>query len=186
MSNLQDFRFFLTLLYRPRRTMRELASNGRGHSAACLVAALFGVFCSLRLQHGLMEGSSGLFLYIPAGVACGVAVMFFLAMLVRNFGRWFGGQAELRVVRTAVGLGLSPWTILTALLCATLFSGLDAAVVSALLPFFFVIFLYGYVLLLLTTMAALGLSAFRATLTLAISMAVAFFIIATAARLFIP
>ena len=177
--------YLLALWYRPGTTIRELAAGGRGHAAACVVAALLGGFLSLRLRFGTGGEPAWLLLYFSAGLAGGMAGLFFLALLVRNFGRWFGGQAELRTVRTALGLGLLPWTLLSGLLLAALYSGVDAAAATALLPVFFAVFLYGYVLLLLTTMAALGLGAIRATLTLAISSVVAFFIIATAVRLFI-
>lgn len=172
------------LWHRPGRTIRELAGNGRGQAAAFMVAALLGAFFSLRLHLGSEGNPAALLLFLPVGSLGGMAGLVFLSMLVRNFGRWFGGHAELRTVRTAIGLGLLPWAILTALLNGALFSGLDASSATVLLPVFFLLFLYGYILLLLNTMAALGLAAFRATLTLAISLAVAFFFIATAARLF--
>ena len=106
-------------------------------------------------------------------------------MLVRNFGRWFGGQSNLRFVRTAMGLGLLPWMLLAGLLSATLFSSMEASSVSVLLPAFFVLFLYGYVLLLIVAMNALGLGALQTTLVLALSMVVTFFLVNTVAQLLV-
>ena len=75
--------------------------------------------------------------------------------------------------------------LLSGVLSVALFSGMEASSISALSPVFFALFLYGYVLLLLTAMAVLGLGALRTTLVLALSLVVAFFLVTTVAQMLI-
>ena len=184
MSLNSNAHYLLTIWYKPGSTLRSLLAAGRGHSVACSIAGLFGFFLSIRLSTESAAESFELWVY-PAGLAGGIVGLYFFALLVRNFGRWFGGQSSLHSVRTAMGLGLLPWLLLSALLSGTLFSGLDAATVSVLMPVFFVLFLYGYVLLLLCAMAVLDLGALRATFTLALSLVVALFLATTLASIFV-
>ncbi len=184
MTDHMDTHYLITIWYKPVSTMRSLLASGGGHGVACGIAGLLGVFLAYRLSSGSVSEIPGLFAY-PFGLVGGIAGLYFFAMLVRNFGRWFGGQSNLRFVRTAMGLGLLPWMLLAGLLSATLFSSMEASSVSVLLPAFFVLFLYGYVLLLIVAMNALGLGALQTTLVLALSMVVTFFLVNTVAQLLV-
>jgi hypothetical protein len=184
MSEDLDAHYLITIWYKPGSTLRSLLGSGGGHAVACGIAGLLGVFVSYRLSSATTSDASGLFIYL-VGLLVGIAGLYFFAMLVRNFGRWFGGQSSLRFVRTAIGLGLLPWMLLSGVLSVALFSGMEASSISALSPVFFALFLYGYVLLLLTAMAVLGLGALRTTLVLALSLVVAFFLVTTVAQMLI-
>lgn len=184
MSPNTNTHYWVTIWHKPGSTLRSLLAKGEGHSVACSVAALMGCFLSYRLSTEWAHETSAL-LFLPAGLAAGIAGLYLFAMLVRNFGRWFGGQSSLRFVRTAMGLGLLPWMLLSGLLSATLFLGMEASTVNTLLPFFFILFLYGYVLLLLCAMTVLNLGALRATLTLALSLVIAFFLVTAIASVLV-
>lgn len=174
------------LFYRPGSTVKHLVEADRGHRTALVISAFFGLMQALRFN----AGSSDAFPFsrlpiLSAGILTGISGLYFFAVLVRNFSRWFGGQAELSSVRTALGLSLLPWTLLSGALLSLLVSGFDASTAVILMPVFLVLFLYGYVIVLLSVGAVLGLNALRTTLTLAISSVVAFFIIQLGIAIFL-
>ena len=174
--------FILTLWYKPATTMQGLIAEGKGHGAAVAIAAIFGVLqmgpVFVRAGEGATFGP-----YALGGAVAGVVGLFFIGLLARNFARWFGGGGALQAVRTALGLGLLPWMLVSAGLFYLLFSGVDAHAVRPYLPFLTVGFLYGYVILLLAMTAALGLSALRTFGTLVITFLVAFSLISLIAQM---
>jgi hypothetical protein len=184
MSAFSNLHAIATFWYRPIQTVRGLVEQGQGHAVACANAGLLGMVTSLRFCLGSAEGAAAMFYWLPAGFLGGLGILYFLALLVSNFGRWLGGHARLQAIRTALGMACLPWLLLCCLLTASLFSGMDAAAVASFWPVFFVLFIYSYVLLLLSVMTVLGIGALRTTLTLAISFVVAFFLLSAIARVF--
>lgn len=163
----------LTLWYQPGRTVERVTSAGQGHGLAVVIAAMFGVTVAGSVFARLEDLAFGPFALV--GAILGTVFLYFVAMLARNFSRWFGGSAELKPVRTALGLALLPWTLLSVWLLGVLLSGQDASQAQVLFPVYMGLFIYGYVILLLSMTAALKVTVLKTFGTLAITAVIAFF-----------
>lgn len=157
--------------YKPKQTMQGLIESGRGHGAALAVAIAFGLVQAVPFY--LMPDSRGVPV-LALGAFAGLVGLYFFAWLLRNFGRWFGGQASLREVRTALGCSLLPWLVLFAVLFGLL-QALDRQLVAQYYWIFFLGFLYGYVVILLGLSAALRLSVVKTFLCLIVTGLVSLF-----------
>lgn len=164
--------YVLTLWYKPGQTMQGLIKTGGGHRLALIVAMLFGLVQAGRLYIAKVEAGST---YYAIGSLAGLLGLYLFAWLLRNFGRWFGGQASLREVRVALGLGLLPWLLLFLALVFVLGGSVDPAALASYYWLFFLGFLYGYVILLLSLAAALRLSVLKAFLCLIVTFLVSLF-----------
>lgn len=165
-----------TLWYKPGPTMQGLIKNGQGHGVALVVAMGFGLVQAGRFA--LADSGLGLSDYagsLLAGLLAGLGALYLFAWLLRNFARWFGGQASQREVRIAVGWGLLPWTVLFLALIVALSGQADASALAEYYWLFFLGFLYGYVVLLLSLAAALNLSAMKTFLCLVVTGLVSVF-----------
>jgi hypothetical protein len=162
--------YVLTLWYKPRQTMQGLIENGAGHRLALVVAIFFGIVQAGRFDIANGEGSIG---YYAVGSLAGLLGLYLFGWLLRNFGRWFGGQATLHEVRVALGLGLAPWLFLFLALIVALGVGVEPSLNSYWI--FFVGFLYGYVILLLSLATALRLSVLKTFLCLIVTFLVSLF-----------
>jgi hypothetical protein len=151
--------------------MQGLIESGRGHGAALAVAAGFGLVQSTPLY--FTANSRGV-LVLFAGALAGLLGLYLFAWLLRNFGRWFGGQAALREVRIALGCSLVPWLVLFAILFGLL-QVYDRELLAHYYWLFFLGFLYGYVVLLLGLSAALRLSVLKTFLCLIVTGLVSLF-----------
>ena len=160
----------LRLWYKPHTTMQGLIAERKGHTAAVVVAALFGIAQSGRVCVGMEQASP---MAIVAGPLAGVAVLYLTGMLARNFSRWFGGGGELKAARTALGLSMLPWTLLSLVLFVALIRLEDISAAKSLIYFLFIGFIYGYVILLQAMSAALGLTVLRTFACLVLTFLVA-------------
>ncbi len=180
MTQLSPKPYALKFWYRPGTVVRALLDAGRGHAVALVVAAVFG-----GVQAGPVylatEGASSTIILI--GAVAGLFGLYLFGWLLRNFGRWFGGEAKQADVRTAIGWGLLPWTVLFALMMFLLNQGEDAAVINSVKPLLFVGLIYGYVLLLLSLAAALRLSVLKTFLCLVVTFLVSMFPLTLLAKL---
>lgn len=166
--------------YRPGAVLAALLQAQQGHRLALLAGAAFGLVQVLPL-YLKPEAASGWIL--PGGLLLGVGAIYFFSWLLRNFARWFGGQGTLCEVRTGLGLGLLPWTLLFVALIP-LSGGLDAAHAWAQLYWLiFAFFVYGYVVLLLSLSAALRLSPVKTFFCLVVTLLVSIFPLSLAAQL---
>ena len=162
----------LTLWYKPAQTMQGLIENGRGHRLALVVALFFGLVQAGRVYMAHPEpGYAGFAL----GSLAGLLGLYLIAWLLRNFGLWFGGQASQQDLRVALGWGLLPWLFLFLALVFVLSSGADAAALANYYWLFFLGFLYGYVILLLSLAAALRVSVWKAFFCLMVTFLVSIF-----------
>jgi hypothetical protein len=152
--------------------MQGLIENGCGQRFALVVAVCFGIVQAARFS--IAHPEAGAAHYILGAVG-GLAGLYLFAWLLRNFGRWFGGQASLREVRIALGWGLLPWTLLFLALVLVLTRAPDAAALADYYWLFFLGFLYGYVILLLSLSAALRISALKTFLCLIVTFLVSLF-----------
>ena len=172
--------YLLKLWYKPFVSMQGLIASGRkdGYSykqAQCVslvVAACFGVIQSLPLM-GPQSGSY--FWLLPVAALIGLAGVYWMAWLVRNFGRWFGAAADLRDLRTALGLGLMPWSAVFCLLFLFIQSSRQVESVQGFFLLFFAGFIYGFVILLLCLRAALEVSVVKTFMCIMIAFAVSIF-----------
>jgi hypothetical protein len=151
--------------------MQGLIESGRGHGAALAAAISFGLVQAAPLI--LMPESRGP-LMLLLGAFAGLVGLYLFAWLLRNFGRWFGGQGTLREVRTALGCSLLPWLVLFAVLFGLL-QVYDREFVAQYYWIFFLGFLYGYVVILLGLSAALRLSVVKTFLALIVTGLVSLF-----------
>jgi hypothetical protein len=176
--------YLLSIWYQPRQTIHNLIADGgsAGHGAALCIAAIFGFFVGMRLN---LVSSSPSFAYFVVGGFCGLGGLYVLGLLLRNFSRLFGGAAPCRQVRTALGLACLPWTLLLSVLLVLLFKEVDAAAVQSMAPLLFAVFIYGYAIILMALMAALGISALRTFVCLCLAILVAFFSITLLLRFFV-
>jgi hypothetical protein len=176
--------YLLSIWYQPRQTIHNLTADGgaEGHGAALCVAAIFGFFVGIRLN---LVSASPSYVYLALGALCGLGGLYILALLLRNFSRLFGGAAPCRQVRTALGLACLPWTLLLGFLLVLLFKEVDAVAVQSTAPLLFAVFIYGYAIILMSLMAALGISALRTFVCLCLALLVAFFSITLLLRFFI-
>lgn len=162
--------------------MRGLAQSGRGHGLALVVAALFGFVQAIPMFFAEAGGEAQYFLF---GAVFGLVGLYLFGWLLRNFGRWFGGQAAVREVRTSLGLSLMPWL----LLFVVLFWFRQSMGPDALASFywvFFLGFLYGYTILLLSLAAALRLSVLKTFLCLVTTFIVSLFPLTLVLQLMFP
>jgi hypothetical protein len=171
----------LKLWYQPARSMRRLLDAGQGHSSALMIAAFFGAVQSGRFA--LQQSDSGPLPFVLGGLA-GVCGLYLFGWLTRNFGRWFGANAEQRDTRTAIGISLLPWTLLSVLLSFMIGAEVEPEVIVSYAPVFFVVFLYGYVILLLALSAALRLSLLKTFICVVVTVLVSFFPLTLLAQFF--
>jgi len=143
---------WLTLWYKPGRTLQGLIATGKGRTEAIVFSVFFGLV-NVWPAYSASDEAPAAMLFAAGLVA--LAGLFFFSWLLRNFGRWFGASASLAAVRLALGWGLLPWAVCLGLL----FVGIDAggADPQQMFPFFFAVLVYGFVILLLALSAALRL-----------------------------
>lgn len=171
MDNPNDKFLLLTFLYRPAHSMRQLLNSRKGHGTALLVAAIFGIIqLSRLLPLPAKSKPEELLLSLVLYGACGIAGLFLFGWLVRNFGRWFGAETEQYRVRTALGLGVLPWTIVFAALLLALHYGLDTKLIAdKYFPVFLGAFVYGFCILLLSLTAGLRLGIIKTFLCIIVT-----------------
>lgn len=160
----------ITLWYKPGQTLQGLIATGKGRSGAIIIAAVFGLV-QVWPAYSSREGSS-FGLLILGGLAA-VAGLYFFSWLLRNFGRWFGGGGTLAEVRTALGWGLLPWSLLFGFLLALITA--TNADARQMFPLFFAAILYGFVILLLALSVALRLSPMKTFFCLLLTFLVSIF-----------
>ena len=158
--------YVCTLWYKPSKTMQGLIENNRGHRVALVVAIVFGMIQALPVYSS--ETSLGLSAFL-IGALLGFFGLYFYAWLLRNFGRWFGAQANLREVRTGLGLALIPWVLCFSILFL-LRQNFDSSVVGQYFWLFFIFLVYGYIVLTLSLTAVLRLTHLKTFLCLVVTI----------------
>ncbi|MGJ8649857.1 MAG: YIP1 family protein [Opitutaceae bacterium] len=167
--------------FRPGATVRALLDAGQGHLMALIAGAAFGLVQAGRIYLYAEQASGGI---LVAGALAGLVGLCLIAYLLRNFGRWFGGQATFAEARTALGLGLIPWTLLFAGLIPALMS-IEPEVIANWFPLIFVGFVYGYIILLFSISAALRLTLLKTFICLVVTFLVSMFPLTLLAQLMV-
>ena len=114
---------YLQIFYRPGLFIEEVLSQTKTHTFALRVAFLFSALQSIPIvmSTGLIDPESGaegmtggglIPLKVIIGGILGLGVFYIFALALKTFGRWFGATVESKEVRTALGMGLIPWTVL--------------------------------------------------------------------------
>ena len=170
----------LTLWYKPGQTLQGLIADGKGEKGAPLIVVLFGLV--LVWPRYSAQEASGLGLVLVGGAAA-LAGLILFSWLLRNFSRWFGGAAKLTEVRTALGWGLLPWTLLSGLLLV-LIAAQDGDA-RRMFPLFFGVILYGFVILLSTLSVALRISLIKTFFCLFLTFLVSIFPLTFILQLFL-
>ena len=162
--------------------MRALLDAGQGHSAAVMVAAFFGAVQGGR--YAIERAEPGPLPFVFGGLA-GLCGLYLFGWLSRNFGRWFGAETTPNDARTALGLGLLPWTLLSMLLSFLLVTEVDPELIDSCMPVLFAVFFYGYVIILISLSAALRLSVLKTFFCLAVTIIVSLFPLTLCAQLLV-
>ena len=182
MSTINNKSSLLALWFKPASSMRALLDAGQGHSAAVMITAFFGAVQSGRFS--LAQAESGPLPFV-VGALAGLCGLYLFGWLSRNFGRWFGAETTQRDVRTALGLGLLPWTLLSMVLSFMLGAEMNPEMIVSFAPVFFCVFFYGYVIILLSLSAALRLSVLKTFFCLAVTIIVSLFPLTLCAQLLV-
>ncbi|MGB0333747.1 MAG: hypothetical protein ACPGGN_00135 [Opitutales bacterium] len=182
MSEQSHLLYALSIWYQPSRTIQGLVGSGCGHRLAILVAAIFGFIQAIPFY--LSEDSAGSEMFL-IGVGFGLLGLFLFAWLLRNFGRWFGAQAAVRDVRVALGLSLMPWLALFGVLF-WMRQSFGPEVLQSYYWLFFVGFVYGYVVILMSLSAALRLSVLKTFFCLIVTCMVSLFPLTLMLQLLFP
>jgi len=160
----------ITLWYKPGQTLQGLIADAKGGAVAMLAAALFGLVQVWPAYSAQETPNIGLLLF---GGILGIVGLFFFSWLLRNFGRWLGGEAKVVEVRTSLGWGLLPWAVLPGALLVLISSFQSDP--QQMFPVFFVILIYGLVVLLSTLSVALRISFIKTFLCLILTFIVSIF-----------
>ena len=167
MSNSNSKSFLLTFWYRPAYSMQRLLDARKGHIIALIIAAILGSTQFGRLRPEKFEAP---LLHLTLCGLCGIVSLFLLGWLVRNFGRWFGAETEPVRVRTALGFGVLPWTILFAVLSLMLSYGLDPNLIAGeYFPILLGAFIYGFCILLLSLTVGLRIGIVKTFLCIVVT-----------------
>ncbi|MGB0743183.1 MAG: YIP1 family protein, partial [Opitutales bacterium] len=161
---------FLTLWYKPGQTLQGLIAAGKGGAGAIAISGLFGLVQAWPTYAA--EGGGNVAI-LGIGFGAAVAGLFLFSWLLRNFGRWFGGEPKLEEVRVALGWGLLPWAVLFGLLLGFIANmGGDP---REMFPFFFAVIIYGFIVLLHALSEGLGLPLMKTFFCLIITVVVSIF-----------
>lgn len=162
--------------------MRALLDNEQGQGPAMLIGAVFGLVISMRVY---LANETPALSTLMLGVVAGLVGLVLFGWLLRNFSRWFGGQSSLKAARTGLGLGLLPWTVLFAAFLQATQMVQDAAVIEGYFSLFFLFFIYGYFVLLMSLSAALNLSVLKTFLCLVVTILVSIFPLTLLMQIFV-
>jgi hypothetical protein len=133
------------------------------------------------------EGISGggfIPLKVIIGGILGLGIFYIFALALKTFGRWFGAQVESKAVRTALGVGIIPWTVLFLIFFVSITLVDPRLILSQFFPFFFVGFIYGFTILLIALSKTLKIGFLKTFLLFILAYATTFFPLLTLVRLY--
>ena len=186
---------YLQIFYRPGLFIEEVLSQTKTHTFALRVAFLFSALQSIPIvmSTGLIDPESGaegmtggglIPLKVIIGGILGLGVFYIFALALKTFGRWFGAKVESKEVRTGLGIGLIPWTVLFLVFFVSMALVDPRLIISKFFPFFFVGFIYGFTILLIALSKALKIGFLKTFLLFILAYATTFFPLLTLVRLY--
>ena len=186
---------YLQIFYRPGLFIEEVLSQTKTHTFALRVAFLFSALQSIPIvmSTGLIDPDSGaegmtggglIPLKVIIGGILGLGVFYIFALALKTFGRWFGAKVESKEVRTGLGIGLIPWTVLFLIFFVSMALVDPRLIISKFFPFFFVGFIYGFTILLIALSKTLKIGFLKTFLLFILAYATTFFPLLTLVRLY--
>ena len=186
---------YLQIFYRPGLFIEEVLSQTKTHTFALRVAFLFSALQSIPIvmSTGLIDPESGaegmtggglIPLKVIIGGILGLGVFYIFALALKTFGRWFGAKVESKEVRTGLGIGLIPWTVLFLVFFVSMALVDARLIISKFFPFFFVGFIYGFTILLIALSKTLKIGFLKTFLLFILAYATTFFPLLTLVRLY--
>ena len=186
---------YLQIFYRPGLYIEEMLSEAKTHTLALRVAFLFSALQSIPIvmSTGLIDPESGaegmtggglIPLKVIIGGILGLGVFYIFALALKTFGRWFGAKVESKEVRTGLGIGLIPWTVLFLVFFVSMALVDPRLIISKFFPFFFVGFIYGFTILLIALSKTLKIGFLKTFLLFILAYATTFFPLLTLVRLY--
>ena len=186
---------YLQIFYRPGLFIEEVLSQTKTHTFALRVAFLFSALQSIPIvmSTGLIDPESGaegmtggglIPLKVIIGGILGLGVFYIFALALKTFGRWFGAKVESKEVRTVLGIGLIPWTVLFLVFFVSMALVDPRLIISKFFPFFFVGFIYGFTILLIALSKTLKIGFLKTFLLFILAYATTFFPLLTLVRLY--
>ncbi len=186
---------YLQIFYRPGLFIEEVLSQTKTHTFALRVAFLFSALQSIPIvmSTGLIDPESGaegmtggglIPLKVIIGGILGLGVFYIFALALKTFGRWFGAKVESKEVRTGLGIGLIPWTVLFLIFFVSMALVDPRLIISKFFPFFFVGFIYGFTILLIALSKTLKIGFLKTFLLFILAYATTFFPLLTLVRLY--
>ena len=131
-----------------------------------------------------MTGGGLIPLKVIIGGILGLGVFYIFALALKTFGRWFGAKVESKEVRTGLGIGLIPWTVLFLVFFVLMALVDPRLIISKFFPFFFVGFIYGFTILLIALSKTLKIGFLKTFLLFILAYATTFFPLLTLVRLY--
>ena len=186
---------YLQIFYRPGLLIEEIVHQAKTHTFALRVAFLFGALQSIPIimstgMAGSDSGAEGMSggglipLKVIIGGILGLGVFYIFALALKTFGRWFGAKVEAKEVRTAIGIGLIPWTVLFLIFFVSMALVDPRLIISQFFPFFFVGFIYGFTILLIALSKTLKIGFLKTFLLFIFAYLSTFFPLLTLVRLY--
>ena len=195
------FKYF-QILYRPGPLMEECQPTNKMRNFALRVAYLFCMLCSIPIAVRYDFFSIdfiALEVFLMGFIL--MSVFFLLSLSLKTFSGRFGAKVGIKEIQIGLGMGLIPWTILTAVLLFFFaylygqFSQLDLPTddakrnylnqYSVVFPIFMALFLYGFTILLITLHKVLKINVLKTYLSFFISLAAVFFPLLFILKIFI-
>lgn len=186
---------YLQIFYRPGLYIEEMLSEAKTHTLALRVAFLFSALQSIPIimstallgSESAPEGISGgglIPLKVIIGGILGLGVFYIFSLALKTFGRWFGANVEAKEVRTGLGLGLIPWTVLFLVFFVSMAVVDPRLIINQFFPVFFVGFIYGFTILLIALSKTLKIGFLKTFLLFILAYATTFFPLLTLVRLY--
>ena len=186
---------YLQIFYRPGLFIEEIVHQAKAHTFALRVAFLFSALQSIPIimSTGLIDPESGaegisgggfIPLKVIIGGILGLGIFYIFALALKTFGRWFGAKVESKAVRTALGVGIIPWTVLFLIFFVSITLVDPRLILSQFFPFFFVGFIYGFTILLIALSKTLKIGFLKTFLLFILAYATTFFPLLTLVRLY--
>ena len=186
---------YLQIFYRPGLFIEEVLSQTKTHTFALRVAFLFSAIQTIPIvirtgligpdsaAEGMMDG--GLIpLKIIIGGILGLGVFYIFALALKTFGRWFGAKVESKEVRTGLGIGLIPWTVLFSVLFVSIQFFGPHLIYTPFSTFFLLGFIYGFTIILIALSKTLKIGFLKTFLLFILAFATTFFPLLTLVRLY--
>ena len=172
---------YLQIFYKPGIFIEAMIQDHSAHKKALSIAFFFSCLQSFPiLIQGIFfsannpNADSFIGLKVLIGGGLGLGLFYLFAYMLRNFSRVLRAEAELKQIRTALGLSLLPWTVLFFVLFLMI-AFVGPAAVYNLFPVFFFGIVYGFTIILISVSRTLKIGSLKAFFLILFTTAVTLF-----------